>query len=121
MTHFGDILKNFLAREDFQSALASYILSFEEKHDMKLEAILAPLLLLDMNGVRLSKSVCEACQSYLMLESLERRKERFGVLLTFANNETEKGLLKKYLTELFYSDLNFFRRIMAPSPQSLFT
>lgn len=121
MTHFGDILKNFLAREDFQSALASYILSFEEKHDMKLEAILAPLLLLDMNGVRLSKSVCEACQSYLMLESLERRKERFDVLLTFANNETEKGLLKKYLTELFYSDLNFFRRIMAPSPQSLFT
>lgn len=118
--HYGEILNNFLARNDFQDVLGSFILSFEENEETKLDAVLAPLILLKNQGVSLNEQVSEVCEAYLMAGSLERRRERFFILLSYMNTDEEKVLMKEYLTDLFYSDLNFVQRLLVPSPKKLF-
>lgn len=118
--HYGEILKNFLVRSDFQNVLSSFILSFEEREETKLEAVLAPLILLKIQGIPFSEQLSEVCEAYLMTGSLETRKKRFVVLLSYMNNDDESVLMKQYLTDLFYSDLNFVQKLLAPSSKNLF-
>jgi len=55
-----------------------------------------------------------------MFGSLEKRKERFRGLLKYAYSEEEKELLKEYLIGLYFSDLNFFKKLLTVSPKNLF-
>ena len=121
MQQYEVILGNFLSRKDFQDALCAYILSFEESKDERLESILTPLVLLEIKGTPVSEQVVDTYQSYLMKGTLEHRRACFKLMLTYTTMEKDRELLKNYLTELFYSDLNFFKKLLVPSPRQLFS
>ena len=117
--YYSDILKNFLSRSDFQNVFTTFLLSFEER-GMTMDAILSSLVLLKIKGESFSEQVNDVCEAYLMTGSLEKRKERFSILLSYTNSDEERELMETYLTKAFYSDLNIFRKLFAPSPKNLF-
>lgn len=118
--YYSDILMNFMSRSDFQDALITFISSFDELDEISLDPILVSLLLLKMKGELSCECVWTECDRYLMSGSLEKRKERFRGLLQYVSCEEKKELLKEYLTDLYFSDLNFFQRLMTISPKNLF-
>lgn len=120
VNNYSDILKNFMCRNDFQDALATFVMSFEESDEISLDPILVSLLLLQLHGELPSENVCTAYTAYLMSGSLEKRKECFRGLLEYASCEEEKEQIKEYLTSLYFSDLNFVQKILTVSPKNLF-
>lgn len=118
--HYSRILGNFLSRSDFQDALITFITSFEEGDDIRIDPILLSLLLLKIKGELACDRIYTVCEEYLMFGSLEKRKERFRGLLKYAYSEEEKELLKEYLIGLYFSDLNFFKKLLTVSPKNLF-
>lgn len=117
---YDKIFENFLTRCDFQEVLINFICLFEETSEAKLEPLLASLLLLKIKGMLVGEGVYEAVELYLMEGKVEKRRARFSVLLSYSGTDTDRNLLKEYLTVLFYSDMNFVKRLFAPSPQNLF-
>ena len=118
--YYSDILVNFMIRSDFQDALITFISSFDEFDENSLDPILVSVLLLKAKGEMLYECVWIECDRYLMSGSLEKRKERFRGLLKYVSCEEEKELLKGFLTDLYFSDLNYFQRLMTVSSKNLF-
>ena len=94
--------------------------TFEEVDDIRLEPILASVLLLKARDEFECDRVYSVCEKYLLFKPLEKRKERFRGLTKYAFNEKEREDLKWYLTELYFSDLNIFQKLLTVSPKELF-
>ena len=115
------ILKNFMTRSDFVDVLVSFIQSYEETQEKRLDAVLAAVLLLkEENTELLCDRLYQACVSRLRMRPLSRRKERYVRLLSGAVADVDRGALKDILSELYYSDLNWVEKLFAVSPKKLF-
>jgi len=118
--HYSLVIKNFLTRTDFQDALITFITAFEESDENRLDSILVSVLLLKAKDELYCDRVYKICKEYLLSGSLEKRKEHFRTFPDYVNGEEEKEQLKKYLIGLYFSDLNFFQKLMTVSPKNLF-